>query len=35
MIGCGVAAPHMGEVVDWRFFSGDFSGKRTADPKAL
>jgi hypothetical protein len=35
MIGWRVAAPHMGEVVDWqRFpFSGDFSGKRTADPE--
>jgi hypothetical protein len=34
MIGPGVAAPHMGEVVDWRiFFSGDFSGKRTTDPE--
>jgi hypothetical protein len=26
----------MGEVVEWRlFFSGDFSGKRTADPERL
>jgi hypothetical protein len=23
----------MGEVVGWRFFSGDSSGKRTADPE--
>ena len=34
MIGRGVAAPHMGEVVRLaEFFSGDFSGKRTADPE--
>ena len=34
MIGWGVAAPHIGEVVDWRsFFSGGLLGKRTADPE--
>jgi hypothetical protein len=34
MIGWGVAAPHIGEVVDWRsFFSGVLLGKRTADPE--
>jgi hypothetical protein len=34
MIGREFAAPHMVEVVDWRsFFSGDFSGKRTAEPE--
>ena len=34
MIGWGVAAPHIGEVVDWRSFSsGDLLGKRTADPE--
>jgi hypothetical protein len=34
MIGQGVAAPHTGEVVGWwSFFSGDFSGKPTADPE--
>jgi hypothetical protein len=35
MIGREVAAPHTDEVVVWRsvFFSGDFSGKRTADPE--
>jgi hypothetical protein len=36
MISAGVAAPHMGEVVDWRsFFSSDFSGKRTANPEHI
>ena len=36
MIGRGVSAPHIGEIYGWRsffFFSGDFSGKRTADPE--
>jgi hypothetical protein len=34
MIGWGVAAPHIGEIYgSWSFFSGDFSGKRTADPE--
>ena len=34
MIGWGVAAPHIGEIVDLRsFFSGLLLGKRTADPE--
>ena len=34
MIGWGVAAPHIGEIVDWRsFFSGVLLGKRTVDPE--
>jgi hypothetical protein len=34
MICRGVAAHHIGEIYDWRrFFSGDFSCKRTADPE--
>jgi hypothetical protein len=34
MIGRGVTAPHVGEIYgSGRFFSGDFSGKRTADPE--
>jgi hypothetical protein len=38
MIGRGVSAPHIGEIYGWRsffffFFSGDFSGKPTADPE--
>jgi hypothetical protein len=34
MIGRGVAAPHIGEIYGSRsFFSGDFSGKPTADPE--
>jgi hypothetical protein len=34
MIGRGVAASRAGEIYGWRsFFSGDFSGKRTADPE--
>jgi hypothetical protein len=34
MIGRGVAAPHIGEIYGSRsFFSGDFSGKPTAEPK--
>jgi hypothetical protein len=34
MIGRGVSAPHIGEIYGSRsFFSGDFSGKRTADPE--
>jgi hypothetical protein len=34
MIGQGVAAPHIGEIYGWqRLFSGDFSGKSTADPE--
>jgi hypothetical protein len=35
MIGRGVAALHIGEVVGWRsIFSGDFSAKPTADPES-
>jgi hypothetical protein len=34
MIGRGVAAPHMGEVVDMRSFFGNISGQRQADPNA-
>ena len=35
MIGWGVAAPHIGEIVVLRsfFFSGVLLGKRTADPE--
>jgi hypothetical protein len=33
MIGMGVAAPHLGEFVDWWFFLGVLLGKCTADPK--
>jgi hypothetical protein len=33
MIGWGIAAPHIGEIYGWRIFSGDFSGKHTADPE--
>jgi hypothetical protein len=29
----GVTAPYMGEVVDWRSFSGVLLGKRTTDPE--
>jgi hypothetical protein len=31
----GDCGPHMGEVVDWLFFSGVLLGKRTADPECL
>jgi hypothetical protein len=34
MIGRGVAAPHIGAIYgSGSFFSGDFSGKPTADPE--
>jgi hypothetical protein len=34
MVGGGIAASHMGEVVDWgSFFAGVLLGKRTADPE--
>jgi hypothetical protein len=34
MIGRGAATPHIGEIYGWRsLFSGDFTGKRTADPE--